>query len=78
MDLQEFVEHVKEQYDDAPESFDANTKFREFDEWSSLTALSIIAMVDDEYNVVIKTDDIKSVDTVAQLFELVRAKCEGK
>jgi acyl carrier protein len=74
MELQNFIENLKEQFDDVPESFGAETRFRELDEWSSLTSLSIIAMVDDEYNIVIKTDDIKSVDTIEELFNLVKSK----
>ena len=74
MELQQFIENVKEQFDDAPDTFGADTRFRELDEWSSLTSLSIIAMVDDEYGVVIKAADIRSVNTVSELFELVKAK----
>lgn len=74
MELQQFVEKVKEQYDDAPEDFSADTRFRELDEWSSLISLSIIAMVDDEYDIVIKASDIRSVNTVGELFDVVNSK----
>lgn len=74
MELQDFIEKVKEQFEEEYEVFDANTRFRELDEWTSLTSLSIIAMIDDEYDVIIKADDIKSVDTVGELFELIKTK----
>ena len=77
MEIKEFIENVKDQFEDAPETFGVDTKFRELEDWSSLVSLSIIAMVDDEYDVVIKASDIKSVETVGQLYELVNSKCNG-
>ena len=51
MDINEFIEHFAEQFEetDAAE-FKADTKFHDLDEWSSLMALNIIAMVDEEYD----------------------------
>lgn len=74
MELQKFIENVKEQFEDAPEDFGADTHFRELDEWSSLVSLSIIAMVDDEYGVVIKAADLRNANTVGELFEIVKSK----
>ncbi len=49
MDINEFITHFAEQFEETDtSSFSPATKFRELDEWSSLTALSVIAMVDEE------------------------------
>ena len=48
--------------------------FKDLDEWSSLIALSVIAMVDEEYNITIKGDDIRNSDTIEDLFNAVKAK----
>ena len=75
MDIQEFIENFAAQFDDTDEAlFTAETKFKELDEWSSLTALSIIAMVDDEYDVIIKGNDITNSDTIQDLFNIVVKK----
>lgn len=75
MDIQEFIENFAAQFDDTDEAlFTADTKFKQLDEWSSLTALSIIAMVDDEYNVIIKGNDIINSETIQDLFEIVVKK----
>lgn len=72
MELKDFIENFASQFDDTDISqFSAETKFKELDEWSSLMALSIIAMVDEEYDVRIKGDDIRQVVTVADLFNIV-------
>jgi acyl carrier protein len=75
MELQNFIENFASQFEDTDASvFTAETKFKELDEWSSLMALSIIAMVDDEYDVEIKGDDIRNSTTIVDLFEIAQSK----
>jgi len=72
MNVQDFVENFSAQFDDTDASvFTADTRFKELDEWSSLTALSIIAMIDDEYDVIIKGNDILKSDTIQDLYNIV-------
>ncbi len=72
MNIQEFIENFAAQFDETePEAFTAETRFKDLDEWSSLAALSIIAMVDDEYDVIIKGKDITNSDTIQDLFDVV-------
>ena len=52
--------------------FKADTEFKKLADWSSMTALSIIAMVDDEYGVNIKGDDIRKSTTIEDLFNIVK------
>ena len=75
MNLQEFIQNFADQFDDTDASeITATTNFRDLDEWSSLIALSIIAMVDEEYDVTLKGDDIKNAKTVEDLFNTVNSK----
>lgn len=75
MEINEFVKNFEHQFDEVEKgSMTADTDFRELDEWSSLTALSIIAMIDEEYDVAIKSDDIKAAKTVQDLFDIVNSK----
>ena len=75
MDVNEFIEHFAEQFEetDAAE-FKADTKFHDLDEWSSLMALNIIAMVDEEYDVTLKGVDIENSATIEDLFNNVKSK----
>lgn len=75
MEINEFVENFANQFDDTdPSEIKANTVFKDLEEWSSLIALSIIAMVDEEYDVTLKGDDIKNANTVEDLFKTVESK----
>ena len=75
MELKEFIENFAAQFDDTDASeIKAETVFKELDEWSSLIALSIIAMVDEEYDVTLKGEDIRVSNTVEDLYNLVKSR----
>lgn len=75
MELTEFIENFAAQFDDTDASeFTATTEFKNLEEWSSLTTLSIIAMVDEEYEVALKGEDIKNSVTIEDLFKIVESK----
>lgn len=75
MELDAFISNFAEQFDDTPEEiFTAKTEFKILPEWSSLTALTIIAMVDEEYGVSIVGDDIREAVTIQDLFEIVKSR----
>ena len=77
MEIKEFIENFAAQFDDTDASvFTPETVFHELDEYSSLIALSIIAMVDEEYDVTLKGDDMRSAVTIQDLFNTVQAKAE--
>lgn len=77
MDIKEFIQNFAEQFNDTDASvFTPETVFHELDEYSSLIALSIIAMVDEEYDVTLKGDDMRSAVTIQDLFNIVQAKAE--
>lgn len=75
MELNEFIKNFADQFDDTEANeLRAETKFKELDEWSSLIALSVIAMVDEEYDVAIKGDDIRNAETIQDLFNIVESR----
>ena len=73
--LDEFVELFAEQFDDTEASeFTASTVFHELDEWSSLIGLSVIGMVDEEFEVALNANDMVSSVTIEDLYNKVVAK----
>jgi len=73
--MEKFVKHFAEQFDETDASeFTIETRFREFEEWSSLTALSIIAMVDEVYNVKLTGDDIRKSSSLLDVYNIVKSK----
>jgi acyl carrier protein len=75
MELNEFVKLIADQFDETPkEIFKPETHFRELEEWDSLVALSVIAMVDEEMETKITGADIRNSTTIEDLFKLAHSK----
>ncbi|MBC7748533.1 MAG: acyl carrier protein [Methylotenera sp.] len=75
MEISKFVQDFELLFDEVEAgSITADTVFRDIDEWSSLIALVIIAMVDEEYDVKLTGDDIRTSVTVKDLFDKISVK----
>lgn len=75
MEIKDFINHFEDVFEDTEIStLKPETNFRELDEWSSLTALSTMAMISDEYDIAITADEMRSTTTFQQLFDLVSSK----
>lgn len=75
MNLEEFISRFAEEFSETEEfQFTADAHFRDFEEWGSLTALSIIAMVDEEFEKSITGADIRSCTTIEDLYNLIQNK----
>lgn len=53
------------------DELDVNKKFKDYDEWDSLCALSVIAMLDSDYNITMKNKDLLEFDTIKSFCEAV-------
>ena len=75
MDLKEFVQIFAEQFDDTPiEAFTPSTDFKALKEWGSLVALSVIAMIDEQFELRVTGAELKSVSTIEDLYNLIQSK----
>lgn len=75
MELNDFIAHFAEQFEDTEKSvFNADTKFRELEEWSSVMALSVMAMIDDEYGIALDGKEMRQANTIEELFNIAKSK----
>lgn len=75
MNLNEFLTAFAAEFEETdPSMFTPETKFKTLDEWSSLTALSIITMVDMEMEKTITGADLRSTNTIEDLYNLIQKK----
>ena len=52
--------------------------FKEFEEWDSLSRLSLISVIDEEFDVQIEGKLFEDISTVAQLMEAIGQKLSAK
>ena len=75
MELKEFLANFADQFDDTdPEEIQAETKFHELEEWSSMIGMGVIALARTEYGKTITGAEIRLCETVKDLFELLNSK----
>lgn len=75
MSLTQFIEDFEEAVEDVePGSLDGATNYRQLEPWDSLAVLTVIAMLDGDYGVRLKADDLKSCETLEALYALVQTK----
>ena len=77
MDINSFISNFADQFDDLDDVvLTPETVFKEVDGWNSLVALSVIAMIDEEYDVTLKGNDITKAVTIEDLYKVVLRKME--
>lgn len=76
MKINEFIKDFADQFDETElEEFKPETDYREdLEEWSSLTGLAILNMIDKKYGVKLTNSEIKATDTIQSLYDLVASK----
>ena len=75
MEIKDFIEKFALQFDETDANvFTSETVFHELEEYSSLIALSILGMIDEEYGVSIGAEEMTAAVTIEDLFNTVKAK----
>lgn len=75
MELKEFVENFANQFDDTDSSeIQAETKFHDLEEWSSLIAMGVIALAKTQYGKTITGKEMRECVTVKDVFNLIASK----
>lgn len=73
--MEKFIELFLEQFDDVVTTeVTPDTRFREIEGWTSLVALMVITMIDEEYGITITGDDMRSTSTISELYNLVASR----
>lgn len=77
MTLDNFFEHFCAELEDVdPTIINTSTDFKNIDQWDSLIALSIIAMIDEEFEIRITGSDIIRSKTIEDLYKLIQNKLQ--
>lgn len=73
MELNEFIANFADQLDETdPSTLNSETLFKDLEDWNSMVALSVIAMIDADYDVAVNGNTIQNVNTIGELFEAVK------
>jgi acyl carrier protein len=75
MSIDSFIAEIEVEIDDLEKGIlKPTTNYREIEDWSSMHALIIIALVDTSYNVTLSGEDLRGNETVQDLFDLIKRR----
>lgn len=75
MELKDFIKDFADQFDETDASeFNADTVYREIDEWASIIGFAVLNMVAKKYGVKITPVELRGTKTVGDLYKLVQSK----
>lgn len=69
-----FYESLRDVLDVEEKEFNTSDVFRDYEEWDSLANLSLIAMIDEEYGIVIPNDEFKQINTIGELIAEIKKR----
>ena len=73
MNLNEFVDCFAAEFDETPkELFNPKTVYKDLDEWDSLAVLSIISMIDEEFEKTVTGADLREYATLSELYNFIQ------
>jgi len=75
MDQQQFIKDFEAEFEEVElGSLKPETELENIEEWGSLQALVIIAMLDSKYKVKVTGAELQQTKTVGDVFDLVQSK----
>ncbi|NVO01937.1 MAG: acyl carrier protein [Bacteroidetes bacterium] len=75
MGIEEFILKIESEFEDLkPGKMKPESHFREIFDWNSVNALTMIALVDCEYDVMLVAEDFQKSKTVLDLYKIIETK----
>lgn len=71
MEIDKFIKDFEEVFEVENGTMKAENVFRDFDEWDSITLLTLTAMLEDEYNIIIPRVEFEKIETIQEMFDYI-------
>lgn len=69
---QQFLDLIKEALEIEDREPQLEDAFKTYDEWDSLSQLTLIAELDDRFEVTVTSDELKGINTLQELLDQVK------
>ena len=67
--MEQFIEKMIEVFE--RDAINPEDEFRNYEEWDSLAYMAVIAMVDEEYDIVISGDDFTNLNKIIDIYNYI-------
>jgi len=73
MNKEKFIELFQETLEIEEQEVKMDDKFRDYEEWDSLSVLALLAMLNEEYDIVIPRNEFEKLITVKDIVEYIKS-----
>lgn len=74
MDIGIFLEKFAQELGCDASQLAPETQFKKLSAWSSLNALLVLSMIEEEFGVLLKGDDFKNSETLGDIFKIIQSR----
>ena len=67
--MDKFLESLSEVFE--RDDVKPDDEFRDYEEWDSMAYLSVIAMIDDNYDIVIPSDEFENLNKIIDIYNYI-------
>ncbi len=73
--INDLIAKLEAEFDDIEKgTLTAQTSFKDLDEWSSMQALIVIALVDEHYDVALTGDDLMECENIQDIYDKIKER----
>jgi len=72
--MEDFIKKLEDVFEMQSGSIKPIDNFREYSEWNSLALLSLMAMLEEEYNITISRENFQKIITIEQMYNYIISK----
>ena len=70
--MEKFIEQFQEILEIEDQEVKLEAKFRDYEEWDSLAVLSVLAMINEEYDIIIPRKEFDKMVTVEDIVQFIK------
>jgi acyl carrier protein len=71
MNIENLIQIFQSEFPDVSEKFTPTTKFRELSDWDSLTAMSILTTIEEQFGVALPENEFKAMQTIEEVYSFL-------
>ena len=73
--IEDLIGKLEKEFDEIePGTLKSTTSFKDLEEWSSMQALIVIALVDEHYDITLTGNDLMQCKTVQDIYDKIKDK----
>jgi acyl carrier protein len=69
--MEKFIDLIKETLEMEAQEVKSKDKFRDYEEWDSLAVLSVLAMINEEYDIIIPRKEFEKLITIEDIINFI-------